>query len=103
MICDGNFKELRFRETNNSADKHFFVLGSQLKLSEDSFSVPKIQFGAGKMCFPEQRKQTIQRKINNVDNGGVKFLNMRTTQWQLDKTGESFYIQCNGRLTSVKI
>ena len=46
-------KELRFRETNVSPNKSYFVLGNQVLLSEDSFQYQKFSSGQLKSVFSQ--------------------------------------------------
>lgn len=101
---DGNLtKELRFRETNNSSDRRLFVLGSQLKLSEDSFQYQKYSSGQVKCIFLNNENRPYREKISNVDSAGRKvseYENYTVAAWIRQ---ESHYrYNKDGRLISVK-
>lgn len=70
---EGNLtKELRFKETNNSADKSLFVLGSQLQLSEDSFQYQKFKSGQVKCVYLNNENRSYKERISNTDSLGRK-------------------------------
>jgi hypothetical protein len=65
-------KELRYKETNNSADKKLFILGNQLQLSEDSFQYQKFKSGQVKCIFLNNENRPYKERITNVDSLGRK-------------------------------
>jgi hypothetical protein len=67
-------KELRYKETNNSSDKSFFMLGNQLQLSEDSFQYAKFKSGQIKCVFLNNENRSYKERITNVDSLGNKIL-----------------------------
>ena len=71
--ANGNLtKELRFKETNNSPDKSFFVLGNQVLLSEDSFQYTKYSSGQVKCTFLNNENRPYKERISNFDSLGRK-------------------------------
>ncbi len=65
-------KELRYKETNNSADRSIFILGNQLLLSEDSFQYQKFRSGQVKCVFLNNENRPYKERITNVDSLGRK-------------------------------
>jgi hypothetical protein len=65
-------KELRFKETNNSPDRSFFVLGNQVLLSEDSFQYKKFSSGQLKCIFLNNENRPYKERITNYDSLGRK-------------------------------
>ncbi|WP_317898220.1 hypothetical protein [Aurantibacillus circumpalustris] len=65
-------KELRFKETNNSPDKSFFILGNQVLLSEDSFQYTKYSSGQVKCTFLNNENRPYKERISNFDSLGRK-------------------------------
>lgn len=65
-------KELRFRETNVSPDKSYFVLGNQVLLSEDSFQYKKFSSGQLKCIFLNNENRPYKERITNFDGNGRK-------------------------------
>ena len=70
---EGNLtRELRFKETNNSANKHLFILGNQVQLSEDSFQYHKYgQRQIKCICLNNENRPYKERTIN-LDSLGRK-------------------------------
>ncbi len=65
-------KELRYRETNVSPDKSYFVLGNQVLLSEDSFQYKKFSSGQLKCTFLNNENRPYKERITNYDAQGRK-------------------------------
>jgi hypothetical protein len=65
-------KELRYRETNVSPDKSYFVLGNQVLLSEDSFQYKKFSSGQLKCTFLNNENRPYKERITNYDTQGRK-------------------------------
>ena len=65
-------KELRYRETNVSPDKSYFVLGNQVLLSEDSFQYKKFSSGQLKCTFLNNENRPYKERITNYDAHGRK-------------------------------
>lgn len=65
-------KELRYRETNVSPDKSYFVLGNQVLLSEDSFQYKKFSSGQLKCTFLNNENRPYKERITNFDAHGRK-------------------------------
>lgn len=65
-------KELRYRETNVSPDKSYFVLGNQVLLSEDSFQYKKFSSGQLKCTFLNNENRPYKERITNFDAQGRK-------------------------------
>lgn len=65
-------KELRYRETNVSPDKSYFVLGNQVLLSEDSFQYKKFSSGQLKCTFLNNENRPYKERITNYDAMGRK-------------------------------
>lgn len=65
-------KELRYKETNNSADKSIFILGNQVLLSEDSCQW--IVYGAKqrKCILLNNENRPYKENIMNFDSAGRK-------------------------------
>lgn len=65
-------KELRYRETNISPSKSFFLLGNQVLLSEDSFQYQKFSSGQLKCTFLNSENRPYKVQITNYDEAGRK-------------------------------
>jgi len=66
-------KELRYKETNNSADKSMFILGNQVLLSEDSFQYQKYSSGRQIKCvLLNNENRPYKDQISNFDSLGRK-------------------------------
>lgn len=65
-------KELRYRETNNSADRSVFILGNQVLLSEDSFQYRRFSSGQVKCVLLNNENRPYKEKITNYDSLGRK-------------------------------
>lgn len=65
-------KELRYRETNVSPSKSFFVLGNQVLLSEDSFQYQRFSSGQLKCAFLNNENRPYKEQITNFDEAGRK-------------------------------
>lgn len=65
-------KEQRYRETNNSPDRSYFVLGNQVLLSEDSFQYTRYSTGQLKCLFLNNEHRPYKQKIVNYDSLGRK-------------------------------
>lgn len=65
-------KELRYRETNNSKDKSFFILGTQLLLSEDSFQYKKYSNGQLHCFSLNNENRPYKQQISYYDVLGQK-------------------------------
>jgi len=63
-------KELRYRETNVSPAKSYFVLGNQVLLSEDSFQYKKFSSGQLKCTFLNSENRPYKERIINYDVQG---------------------------------
>lgn len=63
-------KELRYRETNNSARPSVFILGSQTLMSEDSFQYVKYPSGQVKCIFLNNESRPYKERITNFDSAG---------------------------------
>ncbi|MDP3558265.1 MAG: hypothetical protein Q8T03_12905 [Bacteroidota bacterium] len=77
-------KELRFKETNNSKDKSFFVLGNQMLLSEDSFQYQKYSSGQTKCTYLNNENRPYKEVVTNYDSLGRKkeiFENYTVASW----------------------
>lgn len=71
--ANGNMtKELRYRETNVSPNKSYFVLGNQVLLSEDSFQYQKFNSGQLKCVFLNNENRPYKERIINFDESGRK-------------------------------
>lgn len=101
---DGNkTKELRFKETNNSTDKSFFVLGNQLLLSEDSFQYQTYGAKQIKCLFLNNENRPYKEKITNFDENGLKKTiseNYTAAAWIMQD--QSFEYNKAGQLTMAK-
>jgi len=65
-------KELRYRETNNSRDKNYFILGTQLLLSEDSFQYKKYPNGQLHCFSLNNENRPYKQQISYYDVLGLK-------------------------------
>ncbi len=65
-------KELRFKETNNSADPSVFILGNQVLLSEDSFQYQRYPSGQKKCIYLNTEHRPYKERITNYDSLGRK-------------------------------
>ena len=65
-------KELRYKETNNSEKKSFFVLGNQVLLSEDSFQYQKYGDKQIKRICLNNENRPYKEQIINLDSLGRK-------------------------------
>jgi hypothetical protein len=65
-------REQRYRETNNSPDRSYFVLGNQVLLSEDSFQYTRYSTGQLKCLFLNNEHRPYKQKITNFDSLGRK-------------------------------
>ncbi len=63
-------KERRYRETNVSPTKSYFVLGNQVLLSEDSFQYKKFSSGQLKCTFLNNENRPYKERIINYDVEG---------------------------------
>jgi hypothetical protein len=63
---------MRFRETNVSPNKSYFVLGNQVLLSEDSFQYQKFISGQLKSVFLNNENRPYKERITNFDESGRK-------------------------------
>jgi hypothetical protein len=63
-------KELRYRETNASADKRIFILASQVLMSEDSFQYQKFSSGQIKCVALNNENRPYRERIINTDADG---------------------------------
>jgi hypothetical protein len=67
-------KELRYKETNNSANRSFFILGSQTLMSEDSFSYTRFPSGQLKCLYLNNENRPYKERIINYEDGRVKHI-----------------------------
>lgn len=65
-------KEMRFKETNNSIDKAYFVLGNQVLLSEDSFQYQKFGSKQLKCVYLNNENRPYKEQVINYDSVGLK-------------------------------
>jgi len=63
-------KERRYRETNVSPARSYFVLGNQVLLSEDSFQYKKFSSGQLKCTFLNNENRPYKERIINYDAEG---------------------------------
>jgi hypothetical protein len=63
-------RELRYRETNNGADKSVFMLGNQVLLSADSFQYVRYPSGQVKCIFLNNENRPYKERITNYDSLG---------------------------------
>jgi len=69
--ADGQLtKELRYRETNASLVKSFFILGNQVLLSEDSFQYQNYSAKQYKCIVLNNEKRPYKEKVVNLDSIG---------------------------------
>jgi hypothetical protein len=95
-------KELRFKETNNSKDKTFFVLGNQVLLSEDSFQYQKYSSGQLKCTYLNTEHRPYKEVVTNYDNLGRRkeiFENYTVASWIMQ---EHKFEYINDRLSVAK-
>lgn len=70
---EGNLtRELRYKETNNSNNKHVFILGNQVLLSEDSFQYIKYGNNQIKCICLNNENRSYKEKTINLDSLGRK-------------------------------
>lgn len=65
-------RELRYRETNASADPSSFILGNQVLLSADSFQYTKYSSGQLRQILLNSENRPYKERIINYDSAGRK-------------------------------
>jgi hypothetical protein len=63
-------KELRYKETNASSDRGFFILGNQVLMSEDSLQYQKFASGQIKCTMLNNENRPYKERIINTDSAG---------------------------------
>ena len=65
-------REMRFRETNNSPDRSYFVLGNQVLLSQDSFQYVRFSPRQMKCTALNSENRPYKQKVIDYDSLGRK-------------------------------
>jgi hypothetical protein len=95
-------KELRYRETNNSADKSLFILGNQVLLSADSFQYTRYTSGQIKCLYLNNENRPYKERIINVDSLGRKksiYENYTAASWIMQ---EQYFEYAGNKLSSAR-